>query len=237
MKILASTAQIKELDRIAIEEWKIPSLDLMEHAAGAVAEKVLQITEQNHCIRRISVFCGPGNNGGDGIAAARFLLRESCEVRVFLAGDRRKMTPDSLAMEQKLILAGGKLEDYLSDSPAQQEWIANSTCIIDALFGVGLKRAITGDFLSAVRQINKLSCPVVSCDIPSGVDGDTGKVLGESVRADYTVTFTCSKYGLEQGDGKVCAGIVEVASIGIPKELIFQTLTKGKFFNESKSSS
>lgn len=224
MKRLATTAQMKELDRTAIEDHQIPSLDLMEHAAGAIAEKVLQLTQKNEGDRRITVFCGPGNNGGDGVAAARLLMQRGCGVRVYLVGDRRKMTKDSLAMEQKLILAGGKLEDYVPDSSGQQEWIRSSACLVDALFGVGLKRPITGDFLSAVRRMNDAPCPVVSCDIPSGIDGDTGSILGEAVRADCTVTFTCSKYGLEQGDGKEYAGTVEAASIGIPEELVSQIL-------------
>lgn len=224
MKRLATTAQMKELDRTAIEDHQIPSLDLMEHAAGAVAEKVLQLTQKNEGDRRITVFCGPGNNGGDGVAAARLLMQRGCEVRVYLLGDRRKMTKDSLAMEQKLILAGGKLEDYVQDSFGQQEWIRSSACLVDALFGVGLKRPITGDFLSAVRRMNDAPCLVVSCDIPSGIDGDTGSILGEAVRADCTVTFTCSKYGLEQGEGKEYAGTVEAASIGIPEELVSQIL-------------
>ncbi len=221
---LAATAQMKELDRTAIEERKIPSLDLMERAAGAVAKKVLQITGKNDRNRQIAIFCGPGNNGGDGVAAARLLMERGREVRIFLVGDRKKMTPDSLAMEQKLLATGGKLEAYAADSSEQQEWIENSACLVDALFGVGLKRPVTGDFLSAVRRMNHAPCPVVSCDLPSGIDGDTGNVLGEAVRADCTVTFTCSKYGLEQGDGKEYAGTVEVAPIGIPEELICQVL-------------
>ena len=96
--------------------------------------------------------------------------------------------------------------------------------MIDELFGVGLIRPIAGDFLTVVRQMNLASCPVVSCDISSGIDGDTGKVLGEAVRANHTVTFTCSKYGLDKGDGKEYAGTVEVAEIGIPEELIRQVL-------------
>lgn len=226
MKLSATTAQMKELDRTAIEDVKIPSLDLMECAAKAVVQNVLQIMGREVRGRRITVFCGPGNNGGDGIAAARLLLLEGCVVRAFLVGDRTRMTPDALTMEQKLLLTGGALEDYTPDAPAQQEWIQSSACIIDALFGVGLKRPIAGDFLSAVRRMNHAPCPVVSCDIPSGIDGDTGNVLGEAVRADRTVTFTCSKYGLEQGDGKIYAGIVSVAPIGIPEELIRQVLSE-----------
>lgn len=224
VKRLATTAQMKELDRTAIEDWKIPSLDLMERAAEAVAKRVLKIEAQTEGNRRITIFCGPGNNGGDGIAAARLLMQSGCKVCIYLVGDREKMTPDARSMEQKLMTAGGELKDYGPDSSAQQKWIESSVCMVDALFGVGLKRPITGDFLAAVRQMNRVSCPVISCDIPSGIDGDTGKILGEAVRADHTVTFTCSKYGLEQGEGKRYAGTVEVAQIGIPEELIRQVL-------------
>ena len=220
MHRVATTSQMKELDRIAIEEWKIPSLTLMERAAGAVADRVLKLTGKTAERPRITIFCGPGNNGGDGIAAARLLLAKGCEVRAFLVGDRGKMTPDSLAMEQKLILAGGILEYDLAEHAALQEWMKGSACMVDALFGVGLRRPITGDFLWAVRRMNEAPCPVVACDIPSGIDGDTGVVLGEAVRAAWTVTFTCSKYGLEQGEGKAYAGTVEVADIGIPEEVI-----------------
>lgn len=90
MYLLATTSQMKELDRTAIEDWGIPSLMLMERAAGAVADRVLQFIKKSPSGRRAAIFCGPGNNGGDGIAAAAILLKEGCEVRVYLVGDRAK---------------------------------------------------------------------------------------------------------------------------------------------------
>lgn len=165
---LATTTQMKELDRIAIEDRGIPSLWLMEHAAYAVTEKVLEITEalRINTQPRAAIFCGPGNNGGDGIAAARLLMERGVEVRSFLIGKREKMTEDARVMEEKLLAA--------------------------------------------------------ACDIPSGIDGDSGEILGDAVHADYTITFTCGKPGLYQNDGKEYAGKVEIASIGIPDDLVRQ---------------
>ena len=225
ISLLATVAQMKELDRAAIEERNIPSLILMERAAQAVADRAAQIIQvSGQKPEQIIVYCGPGNNGGDGIAAARILMERGLKVRAFLVGKREKMTPDARAMEKKLLDAGGELEYFIPGTAPDQETRLKCSCMIDALFGVGLKRPVTGDFLTAVRQMNQGDCPVVACDLPSGVDTDTGAILGEAVRADWTVTFTCFKRGLMQGEGKVCAGRAEVISIGIPEELIFQII-------------
>ncbi|MEZ3502673.1 MAG: NAD(P)H-hydrate epimerase [Lachnospiraceae bacterium] len=227
MHPLATTAQMKELDRRAIQKYGILSLDLMERAALSVSERVLKIAEGHgkNAVPRAAVFCGPGNNGGDGIAAARLLIKQGFEVRTFLIGNKEKITADAKAMEERLLAAGGKLEPFApdKDNGLPGSWLNGCVCLVDALFGVGLKRPVAGDFLTAVQQINESGCPVVACDIPSGIDGDTGMILGAAVRADWTVTFTCGKPGLYKNDGKRCAGNIEIADIGIPDELILQT--------------
>ena len=271
MQMLATTAQMKELDRIAIQERGIPSLELMERAAHEVARAVVELVgpakgpkgrigtacsvavlraeegrpltpeEQRELdavravvesrsddpTQQIGVLCGPGNNGGDGIAAARLLLEAGYRVRAFLVGDRAKLTRDSQAMEEKLAVAGGKLEPLDLGDRVTTAWLSTCDCLIDALFGVGLKRPLEGDFLAAVRWMNGHGTPVVACDLPSGVDGDTGAVLGEAVRARATVTFTCAKPGLYLGAGAGCAGKVRVADIGIPWELVHQLIDRG----------
>ena len=249
--IVATAAQIKELDRQAIEEYHIPSLDLMEHAAQAVAGVVRDLLKgyKNQLIgggasslvfvtadqddgedvqeaRRkakqkenqlqaildekrgdpipwVGVLCGPGNNGGDGVAAARILMGMGYRVRAFLVGDRAKMTPDERAMEKKLQETGGVLEDFQREDSLQMFWLSQCDCLVDALFGVGLSRPIEGDFLYAVHLMQDLPDHrrVVSCDIPSGIHADTGEVLGAAVRAGVTVTFTCPKAGHYLGDG------------------------------------
>lgn len=274
MSMLATTEQMRELDRRTIEERGIPSLELMENAAREAAQAVVDLVgpvkgprrpdgvigsavsvafvmmedsreptpeEQREMeavraiveskntdpTQRIAVFCGPGNNGGDGIAAARILLEEGYRVRTFLVGDRNKMTPDARAMEERLAEAGGALEPLDLEDRLLTAWLSTCDCYVDALFGVGLKRPVEGDFLAAVRWMNGRRAPVVSCDLPSGVDGDTGEILGEAVRAHTTVTFTCAKPGLYLGGGAGCAGEVQEADIGIPWDLVHQMIWRG----------
>ena len=270
---LRTAAQMRELDRRAIEEYGVPSLELMENAARAVADTVWELLrpDKSICassigvifmhkkdapppteeekrqkaelreiveskntdpIPRVAVFCGPGNNGGDGVACARLLMEKGgCYVRAFFVGDRAKMTPDEKAMEDKLLAAGGCLEDFtidMTDRDAlagsltfeQQKittWISTCDVMVDALFGIGLTRPVTGPFEAAVRLMNGRT--VVSCDIPSGVNADTGEVLGIAVQAARTVTFTYPKPGLYLGEGASKAGEVRVYEIGIPDEL------------------
>jgi len=271
---LATAAQMKELDRRAIQERGISSLTLMENAARAVADMVWeelhpdepeyighaqnavfvvkrgdpptdeeqrQMDEIREIIEsknidptpRVAVFCGPGNNGGDGIAAARLLLEMGVQVRTFFVGDRAKMTPDERSMEEKLIASGGVLEDFTIDMTSRETlqntltfegqkmvtWLSTCDCKVDALFGIGLARPVEGIFSTAVRLMSGQSCPVVACDIPSGVHADTGEVLGQAVQAKVTVTFTAPKPGLYLGEGAVCAGEVRVVDIGIPYDL------------------
>ena len=265
--MVATAAQMKELDRQAIEEYGIPSLDLMERAAlgvaGAVWSLVGREDEEEGVIGEadgpiavlvggadrkeaqreqerlqnlanalaeekakskapwVGVLCGPGNNGGDGVAAARILMGMGFRVRAFLVGDRSKMTPDERAMEEKLQEAGGVLEDYRPRDQEQSFWLSQCDCLVDALFGVGLSRAVEGDFLWAVQEMQDRPGfqRVVSCDIPSGIHADTGEVLGEAVRAGVTVTFTFAKPGHYLRDGAEHTGKLRVYDIGIPDEL------------------
>lgn len=280
---LATAAQMKELDRRAIEERGVSSLDLMENAAQAVTQAVWELlhpaedrysvighsesvvifvnkkdaapptdeeqtqmdelraiveSKNNDPTPRIAVFCGPGNNGGDGVAAARLLMGMGpCHVRAFFVGDRGKMTPDEKAMEDKLIAAGGCLEDFLVDMTSRETleatmdyeqqkklmWISTCDVMVDALFGIGLTRPVEGVFRTAVLQMqSRTNCPVLSCDVPSGVNADTGEILGEAVRAKVTVTFTRGKPGLYSGPGADRAGEVRIVDIGIPYDLEHQ---------------
>lgn len=210
---LASTQRMKEIDRIAIQERGIPSLELMEHAAQAVAGETLALLG-GAPERRVLVLCGPGNNGGDGIAAARLLMEQGVQVRTVLVGNAAHMTDDARAMARRLEAAGGRLEPW-----AGAEKLPACDCAVDALFGVGLNREVGGDYRDAIQALNGLDCTVVSCDIPSGLNGDTGAVMGTAVRAAKTVTFTCAKPGLLQGEGPARTGALIVAKIGIPADL------------------
>ena len=246
---LFTAAQMKEIDRIAIEGRGIPSTLLMERAAMAIVKEVLSLPLQRNpknCafgfvypsrtgrkptkeeMEKLEadfwankqpsavVFCGPGNNGGDGIAAARFLLREGWNVKCVLVGKREKMTEDSREMERRLVEAGGVLEDF---DPENRAKYIGYDIAIDALFGIGLNSELRPDAAQAVKDM-KTARWIVSADIPSGVHADTGKVFDRAVKADVTVTFSAGKPGLYVGEGAVHAGRIVVADIGIPQDLL-----------------
>ena len=218
---LATAAQMRELDRQAIQERKIPSIDLMERAAEGVAEAALELLPLRPGKCRAAVFCGTGNNGGDGIAAARLLFLKGVRVRVFLVGSYEKMTPDALEEIRRLSECGVELERFDPEDLTQSAWARGSHVLIDAIFGVGLSREIIPDsvYAAAIRLMNECSGAVVAADIASGVETDTGRALGCAVRADKTVAFTFKKVGQAVGDGVLLSGDVTVWDIGIPKDL------------------
>lgn len=245
MQPLATAAQMKEMDRIAICERGIASTVLMERAARALTDEILALPiprkagkramkslvlpkgepapseeEQQAYLsgqqRSAVVFCGPGNNGGDGVACACFLLEAGWRVKCVLVGKREKMTADSLEMERRLNQAGGTLEDF-----HPEDWFEYSgfDVAVDALFGVGLNSGLRPDAAEAVHLMKHAQW-VVSADVPSGIHADTGEVLGTAVKADVTVTFSLGKPGLYVGKGAVHSGRVVVADIGIPQDLL-----------------
>ena len=185
MMHLAAAAQMKEMDRIAIEERGIPSTVLMERAARVLADEVLALPRPGQQPSAV-VFCGPGNNGGDGIAAARFLLEAGWRVKCVLVGSRDKMTDDSREMERRLLAAGGRLEEF---RPEHEPDYCGFDVAVDALFGVGLNSPLRSDAAQAVRMMQTARW-TVSADLPSGIHADSGEVLGCAVKADVTVTFS-----------------------------------------------
>ena len=215
---IVTAQQSREMDRVAIEERGIPSTDLMEQAAAAVADEVMALMKDTP--GRVVCFCGPGNNGGDGVACARLLLEAGFEVRCVLVGDHEKMTMDTRAMEAKLAAAGGRLEPFQPDDADFAAWCLECGAMVDAIFGTGLGRPVLGDALTAIHMMNTCEIPVVSADIPSGVEADTGRVLGAAVEAAATVTFTLPKAGHYVGKGGLHTGRLVVADIGIPADLV-----------------
>ena len=222
---LASAAQMRELDRQAIEEIGIPSIDLMEQAAEGVALAALGYLPRPKKAAA-AVFCGSGNNGGDGIAAGRMMREKGVNVRVFLVGSREKMTADAREEERRLTESGGALVAFDPEDREQADWVNRCQVIIDAVFGVGLSRNILPEsvYARAIDLMNGAPAPVVAADIASGVAADSGAVLGCAVRADRTITFTLPKIGQFVGDGALYSGEVTVWDIGIPEELTQKTV-------------
>ncbi len=215
MKLLYSQ-QMREMDRYTIDVLGVPSTLLMTNAAEHVAKAALEHLPEGGSA---AVFCGSGNNGGDGVSAAAYLVKNGFTVRAFFTGRREKMTADTAEMERRLNEFGGVLEDY-SEAFDAEYYINHCDVIIDAMFGIGLNSNLRGDALDAVRLINASPAYVVAADIPSGVEADTGKILGDAVRADVTVTFAHAKIGHFSEPGCIYCGNVQIVDIGIPPELI-----------------
>jgi len=195
---------------------------LMERAA---LECVMEIEKHAYDLRNILVVCGTGNNAGDGVAAARILCERGYRCTVFLAGSEEKFS-DGLK-QQLLILQSFPVTVVRagkdSNTALKHFHPARYSLILDALFGIGLKRNIIGIYAEIIDRINQADVPVVSIDMPSGVHTDSGIILGTAVRADRTITFTTGKAGLYLYPGAACAGKVNVRKIGIP---LTEELTK-----------
>jgi NAD(P)H-hydrate epimerase len=187
-------AQVRELDRIAIEEQGIPGYELMT-CAGQVC--FTAIREHFPDARRWLVLCGSGNNGGDGYVIARLAHQNSIEVRLLALSDPEALSGDAASAWRDYQGAGGEFVAWQEHEPD----LGGVDLIVDALLGTGLERPLKGDYLEAVEVINDSGLPVVAVDIPTGLNGGSGKIMGAAVVADLTVTFVGLKQGLFLGSG------------------------------------
>jgi hydroxyethylthiazole kinase-like uncharacterized protein yjeF len=194
-----SREQIEEIDLRAQKEFGIPADVLMEAAGKRVAEEVLETTSGP-----VLVLTGKGNNGGDGFVAARYLWEAGREVRIHPLSPPTPGTPPARNLARVQNLCGPLSEGV----------------IVDAIFGTGLRRDVEGKYREMIEEINRRKTTVISIDIPSGLDANTGEPLGAAVKADVTITMGLPKTGLDRG--AKFTGKVIVADIGYPAELIEQ---------------
>lgn len=214
MKYLVTAEEMQRYDANCIERIGIPAMVLMERAALSAFERVqIYCTDADRGARTALIMAGIGNNGGDGLALARLLCEAGVRTEVWIVGNTEKASGQW--KKQREILKSYPVE--MSTKPAMGEY----TVIIDALFGIGLSREITGEFREAVEVFNRLSGYRIALDIPSGVNADSGSILGCAVRADETVTFGFCKRGLILYPGCEYAGKVTVAEIGISERSFF----------------
>jgi ADP-dependent NAD(P)H-hydrate dehydratase / NAD(P)H-hydrate epimerase len=198
---------MRAADKHAIEHAGVPSLDLMERAGAGLARVAAAAADDRD--GRIRVVIGKGNNGGDGLVAARLLREDGHDVDVLSSGDPAELQGDARA----------NLERLPGDPPRPFEAAAleGSAAILDALLGTGFEGEPREPVAGAIRAINDAGSRVVACDVPSGVNASTGEVSGAAVRADVTATFHGAKVGLYVEPGKTHAGRVEIVEIGIPR--------------------
>ncbi len=203
---LLSTKEMKEVERIAIEDMGVPSIVLMENAARNTAEIII---EQNP--KSVIVIAGKGNNGGDGLAIARHLLTNNIKTKVYFIGDKNKSTKDCATNLQIL-------ENYKANIEYGSDKINFYNCdvIVDSLVGTGLKRRLSDEYINIVDKINKSGKFVISVDCPTGINSDSGDDYGVAVNADITVTFHMAKIGLMLYPAYSHAGKIKIVDIGIP---------------------
>lgn len=213
--------RIREIDAIAQEKFSIPSLILMENAGCAAQEEILK-NINNNTSRRIAIFCGRGNNGGDGLVIARHLKCEGLDVDVFLLGkisDIKKPDPlTNLKIVRKMGIRIIEAADIKSVKKIRRRF--NYNVIVDAIFGTGFSGNLPDYIAILVNFLNDTGKPIFAVDIPSGLDATTGKTYNACIKATKTITFGLPKTGFIKGDGPSYVGSVIVRNISYPKSLL-----------------
>lgn len=217
-------AEMRRIDAQAMGDYGLPGIALMENAGGEVARKVAEVTG-GAGDKKVCVFAGKGNNGGDGFVAARHLTARGAKVKVFLQGATADVTGDARANLDILVNMGLEVIEVAGERDCDKAALAAALadCLVDALLGTGFRGAVDGDLAAVVKIINTAGKPVVSVDVPTGIDADTGQIRGAAVQATHTVTFGLLKPGLLFQPGAAHAGAVTVADIGLPAALMTDT--------------
>jgi len=219
MRVLNS-AQMREADRLTIEEIGIPSLVLMENAGRQVVAAIESVHGEQ-LEGRVAVLCGRGNNGGDGFVVARTLIQRGVDVAVFLFGLVSEVRGDARTNLEIL----GRLGITVVEISDSQAWelhfseVSDCALIVDAIFGTGLNAPLSGLMETVVADVNTCGIPVVSIDLPSGLSADTHEPIGDSIEAGLTVTLGAPKLCLVLPPAETRAGDIVIADIGIPSEV------------------
>lgn len=206
---------IREIDAAAVQELGIPGLLLMENAARGVCE-VLQSRKPNG---RILIACGPGNNGGDGLAVARLLAADGIKSEIHIVRAGKTLTADAASNLAFLSRCGISVVEPDAESlPIAVSQLTAKDWFVDALLGTGIRGTLQCPYFEIVQAVNRSAVQVLAIDVPSGLDSDTGKPCGVAVRADVTVTFVASKAGFRFEHALPYLGHVVVRQIGVPQK-------------------
>ncbi len=215
-RLILTRDQIYEKERQAYEKFCIPPLILMESAGRAVALEVQRVLKANKK-NRVVVISGPGNNGGDGMVTARYLHCWGFSVVTFTIFDPGQAKEPAFTNYKILVKMNLVLNEFTDDIFFCE--LRKTGLIVDAIFGIGLSREIRGRARQIIEAINNAGKYVISADIPSGIDADTGETYGVAVKADRTITFGFGKKGLYTEQGRNYAGKIKIVDIGFPPEL------------------
>jgi NAD(P)H-hydrate epimerase len=215
------TAAMREADRHTIEDLGVPGIVLMENAATGVVDAVRERFPE---ARRIVILCGPGNNGGDGLAAARHLANGGLEVAVLLVGNPERLSPDAARNHRIAVACGLTVAtidgDDLSELDQALDGGSPPDLVIDALLGTGLDRPLGGRMASVVERVAVSGLPVLAVDVPSGLSGSAARVSGSVLSAGLTVTFGALKLCHALPPACLHCGEIAVVDIGIPPRVL-----------------
>jgi len=216
--ILMTRDEVRAFDSWAINTLGIPGVVLMENAGRSCAELIIEKLK-SIAKPKVCIFCGTGNNGGDGYVIARHLINDGFEVLVIISGDIGKIKGDAKINLDILRALGQKVEQLNpTDDNVEHKvetFTAGADMLVDGLFGTGLSGQVKNGYKKLIDSINAQKIPVFAVDIPSGLDCDTGRPLGVAIKAQYTVTFVAVKKGFTYSDANLYTGDIYVASIGV----------------------
>lgn len=215
MKVVTAK-QMRQIDKKATQKFGFPAIILMENAAISSAFCALQMLKVGQ--GNVLILCGQGNNGGDGFACARHLINHGLKVKVCFVGKVEKLSNESKTNYQILRKMGQKILKPKISSLKKE--LKNADLIVDALLGIGLKNKVREPYFSLINLINDSEKPVLSLDIPSGLNATTGEVCGIAVQAKRTVTFGLFKKGFLNPLAKRYIGEVTVGDISLPRSLL-----------------
>ena len=220
MKKVATAKEMKKIDSLAVSSYGIKGLELMENA-GTEIVKSLKIRFHDFSRKKVLIFCGKGNNGGDGFVVARLLFNMDIHVTVFLLEGRVNLKGDA-AISAELAFKLGIDTILLDESniPFMGQHLENCDIVIDALFGTGLTRPVSGVYKHTIAKINQSKKYVTAIDIPSGLDSDTGMLMGDCIHADLTLVLALFKQSHLLFPAAELMGEIELIDIRIPPELV-----------------
>ena len=216
---LVTAAQMQSLDQRTIDEAKVRGTILMERAGHGVVQVLEHIFGSPGNIP-ITILCGKGNNGGDGLVIARLLKQKRARVVVVLLDKPHTLTKDAQSMYRRLRKLAPSLIKIQPSDEALRTSIQKASLIVDALLGTGLSSAVREPYYSAIEYMNDVSVPCLAVDLPSGINSDTGEIMAIATKAQVTVTFGCPKIGLYLGNAINYAGQITTVDIGIPRQYV-----------------
>src|SRR5271170_7710182 len=229
--ILLNAAESRELDRISQEKYAIPSYTLMTRAGEAVADALVENFPD--ATTDVQVVAGKGNNGGDGFVAGRRLIQDGFAVRAVLLGRAADLKGDAARAHAEFRAAGGKAIEATTEASLDAALSKRPSAIVDAIFGTGLNAAVKDVPRRAIEVVNSFGVPTVAVDIASGVNSDTGAILGAAIKASLTVTFGFAKFGHVSYPGAGQCGELRIIDIGFAPRAIEEIAPSGRFLERA----